>query len=69
MWVDFKFVDRGTPVPLKATIKVNPVGNPIELVIKGNTSRMSTVNDSIVIKGNSALVKVNGKSQKQECQA
>lgn len=61
--VDFKFVDRGTPVPLKATIKVNPVGDPIELVIKGNTSRISTVNDSIAIKGNSALVRVNGESK------
>ncbi|TWR24684.1 amidohydrolase family protein [Mucilaginibacter achroorhodeus] len=61
--VDFKFVDRGSPVPLKATIKVNPVGDPIELRIKGNTSRFSTVNDSIAIKGNSALVQVNGSSQ------
>lgn len=61
--VDFKFVDRGTPVPLKATIKINPVGDPVELVIKGNTSRMSTVNDSIGIKGNSALVRVNGEAK------
>ncbi|QXV65209.1 amidohydrolase family protein [Mucilaginibacter sp. 21P] len=61
--VDFKFVDRGSPVPLKATIKVNPVGDPIELRIKGNTSRFSTVNDSIAIKGNSAIVQVNGSSQ------
>ncbi|MFD0792815.1 amidohydrolase family protein [Mucilaginibacter litoreus] len=60
--VDFKFVDRGSPVPLKATIKVNPVGDPLEMVIKGNTSRFSTVNDSIVIKGSSAFVRVNDTS-------
>lgn len=57
--VDFKFVDRGSPVPLKATLKVNPVGVPLELGIKGSTSRFSTVDDSISIKGNTATIRVN----------
>ncbi|TFF36018.1 amidohydrolase family protein [Mucilaginibacter psychrotolerans] len=57
--VDFKFVDRGSPVPLKATIKVNPVTDPLELVIKGSTSRFSDVNDSIKINGNTAVIRVN----------
>jgi imidazolonepropionase-like amidohydrolase len=57
--VDFKFVDRGSPVPLTANIKVNSAGDPLELVIKGSTSRFSTVNDSIHIKGNAAFVRVN----------
>jgi imidazolonepropionase-like amidohydrolase len=57
--VDFKFVDRGSPVPLKATLKVNPVADPLELVVKGNTSRFSTINDSIKIKGNVANIRVS----------
>jgi imidazolonepropionase-like amidohydrolase len=58
--VDFKFVDRGHPVPLKAGMKVNPVGDPLELVIKGSTSRFSAIDDSIKIKGNTVFLKVNG---------
>ncbi|RYU91113.1 amidohydrolase [Mucilaginibacter terrigena] len=57
--VDFKFVDRGSAVPLKATLKVNPVADPIELVVKGNTSRFSTINDSISIKGSVANIRVS----------
>jgi hypothetical protein len=41
--IDFKFVDRGSPVPLTAELKVNPVTDPLELTIKGNTSRFSTI--------------------------
>jgi imidazolonepropionase-like amidohydrolase len=57
--VDFKFIDRGSAVPLKATLKVNPVADPIELVVKGNTSRFSTISDSIRIKGNVANIRVS----------
>jgi imidazolonepropionase-like amidohydrolase len=52
-------VDRGSPVPLKATLKVNPVADPLQLVVKGNTSRFSTINDSIRIKGNIADIRVS----------
>jgi hypothetical protein len=30
--VDFKFVDRGSPVPLKATLKVNPLPTRLSLL-------------------------------------
>ncbi|TSD67553.1 amidohydrolase family protein [Inquilinus sp. KBS0705] len=56
--VDFKFVDRGSPVPLKAEIKVNPAGDPLELTIKGNTSRFSTIDEHITLKGNTAEIRV-----------
>ncbi|RFZ85649.1 amidohydrolase [Mucilaginibacter terrenus] len=56
--VDFKFVDRGSPVPLKATIKVNPVYEPLELVVKGQTSRFSKVDDAIKMQGGSAAIRV-----------
>lgn len=35
---DFKFVDRGGPVPLKAELNVNPVLEPLSLKIKGRVA-------------------------------
>jgi imidazolonepropionase-like amidohydrolase len=63
--VDFKFVDRGSPVPLKATLTVNPVADPIALFVKGNTSRFSIINDSIRITGNVADITVSGAASKK----
>lgn len=64
--IDFKFVDRGSPVPLKAELKVNPVGDPLELTIKGSTSRFSKVDDKVTIHGNEASVRVNDSSYTQK---
>ncbi|HMG08950.1 MAG TPA: hypothetical protein VK609_10595, partial [Mucilaginibacter sp.] len=64
--IDFKFVDRGSPVPLKAELKVNPVGDPLELTIKGSTSRFSKVDDKVTIRGNEASVRVNDSSYTQK---
>src|SRR4051812_34574456 len=55
--IDFKFVDRGSPVPLKAELRVNPVLDPLMLNIKGNVARGSTVNDSIRINGSMAHIR------------
>src|SRR6185437_3280602 len=52
--VDFKFVDRGGAVPLKAELKVTPGLEPLSLIIRGRTSRSSTINDEITITGNEA---------------
>ncbi len=60
--VDFKFVDRGSPVPLKAKLKLTPEGDPLELVVKGSTSRFSTINDSVVISGGNVVAKVDDKT-------
>ena len=57
--VKFKFVDRGAPVPLNAQLKITPAFEPISLFIKGNTSRFSTINDSIYINNNSARIRVD----------
>ena len=46
--VHFKFVDRGTAVPLEARLMVTTEYEPLSLVIKGRTSRFSTIDDSIV---------------------
>jgi imidazolonepropionase-like amidohydrolase len=56
---DFKFVDRGGPVPLKTEVRVNPALEPLGLKIKGNVARGATINDTISIKGNTAHVKVD----------
>jgi imidazolonepropionase-like amidohydrolase len=56
---DFKFVDRGSPVPLKTELRVNPVLEPLGLNIKGNVARGATVNDTITMRGNTARVKVD----------
>lgn len=56
---DFKFVDRGSPVPLKAELKLTAAFEPLSLKIKGNTARSSTINDTIAISGKQAHIKVN----------
>lgn len=57
--INFKFVDRGSPVPLKATLKVSAKAEPLELTIAGNTSRMSTIKDKITITKGDASIKVD----------
>ncbi|MGZ3874586.1 MAG: amidohydrolase family protein [Mucilaginibacter sp.] len=64
--VDFKFVDRGSPVPLKAELKLTPANEPLSLKIKGNTSRSSTINDTIIIANKGAHIKVNDSSYTQK---
>lgn len=56
--VDFKFTDRGTPVPLQTRLVLSSKGEPISLVTKGNTSRFSTINDSIIIDPKQVLLKI-----------
>jgi len=59
--VDFKFVDRGSPVPLKASLKLTASGNPLELVVKGKTSRFSTIDDSVRVLDDGVVFKVDEK--------
>jgi imidazolonepropionase-like amidohydrolase len=56
--VDFKFVDRGSAVPLKAQLSTTANHEPLELIIKGSTSRFSTINDSVALSGNTAYIKI-----------
>lgn len=60
--IDFKFVDRGSPVPLKAKLAITQANEPVSLFIKGKTSRFSTINDSIRINGKTALIRVDDSS-------
>jgi imidazolonepropionase-like amidohydrolase len=44
---DFKFTDRGSPVPLTATLTMDKDLTPIEFQIKGKISRFSSIEDSV----------------------
>lgn len=59
--VDFRFVDRGSTVPLQAKLVVTPMLEPVSLAIKGSTSRFSTINDTIRIQGQTARIQVDDK--------
>ncbi|MFI5162731.1 MAG: amidohydrolase family protein [Sphingobacteriales bacterium] len=66
---DFKFVDRGSPVPFKAEIKVTPGLDPVEFNIKGQFSRFSTINDKISIANGQAQVQVDDSVQDVKLQS
>ncbi|WP_295677084.1 amidohydrolase family protein [uncultured Mucilaginibacter sp.] len=64
--IDFKFVDRGSPVPLKAELAVTPKLEPVRLWIKGRVARSATINDSISIANGEAIVKVDDSVHKHK---
>lgn len=57
--INFKFVDRGSPVALQAQLLITPALEPISLFIKGSTSRFTTINDTIKIKNKQAQIRVD----------
>jgi imidazolonepropionase-like amidohydrolase len=61
---DFKFTDRGTPVPLITTLRTSQNLTPEAFEIKGSTSRESTIDTAIEIKGNVATIR-EGKETRQ----
>ncbi len=54
---DFKFTDRGTPVPLTATLRTSDSYVPQNFTIKGNTSRLSTTDTEVTINGANATIR------------
>ena len=56
--IDFKFVDRGSPVPLKAKLVTTAGLEPLNFVIKGSTSRFSEISDSINIRDKRVSLRV-----------
>jgi len=55
---DFKFTDRGSSVPLTATLRTSASYVPESFVISGKTSRMSDIDTAVTI--NSANAKLTG---------
>ena len=54
---DFKFTDRGTAVPLTATLRTSGSYVPQSFVSSGKTSRSSTIDTDVTISGNSATIR------------
>jgi imidazolonepropionase-like amidohydrolase len=54
---DFKFTDRGTAVPLTATLRTSDSYVPQSFVLKGQTSRMSGIDTSVTIDGANATIR------------
>ena len=54
---DFAFTDRGTKVPLSATLKAAEDYTPQSLIIKGKTSRMSDIDSDVELKGSNATIR------------
>lgn len=55
--VDFKFTDRGSAVPLKATLQTNPAFQPTKFEIKGQTSRSSRIDDTVEVTDATATIR------------
>ena len=53
---DFKFTDRGSPVPLSATLRTSDSWVPQSFVIQGNTSRMSKIETGVTVNGTSTTI-------------
>jgi imidazolonepropionase-like amidohydrolase len=57
--VDFAFTDRSKRVPLKARMTTTTDLDPVALWIRGNTSRITVIDDSIRFSGTAIDIKVN----------
>ena len=55
--VEFKFTDRGTPVPLSVTLRAAQDLTPSAFEIKGKTSRQSTIDETVEIQGEKVRVR------------
>ena len=66
---DFLFTDRGTKVPLTATLRAADDYTPQSFVIKGNTSRMSEIDTDVEISGASATIRQGKRDADRGCAA
>lgn len=64
---DFKFTDRGTAVPLQATLRTKQDLTPLAYEIKGKTSRLSEIDTAIEVAG--SAVKIREGNQTREVPA
>lgn len=59
--VDFKFTDRGSPVPLSATFRGAPDLTPQAFEIKGRTARSVEIDQSVTIQGETVHLRTRDK--------
>jgi imidazolonepropionase-like amidohydrolase len=62
---DFKFTDRGTPVPLSTTYRAKDDAHPLTLKVEGQSSRHSQLHDEFSLDASQrqVVLKRDGKSQ------
>jgi len=60
--VEFKYVDRGSPVSLTDTLLFNAAMEPVAFRIRGGTSRFTTVNDSAQFRNQTVFARVGDSS-------
>ena len=53
---EFEFTDRGSKVPLTATLRTSDSYVPQNFVIKGKTSRMSDIDTQVTVDGDKATI-------------
>jgi imidazolonepropionase-like amidohydrolase len=63
--MDFKFIDRGSPVPMTATFRGATDWTPEEFEIKGNNSRSTTIDDAVEVQTDK--VRVRDREKWKEC--
>ncbi len=62
----FEFSDRGTKVPLSAKLRAKPDLTPIRFEIKGQTSRISTIDTTVDVGAEGATVVEDGKARTEK---
>src|SRR6187402_3379872 len=55
--IDCFYSDRGMDVPLKSMLVLSPSGEPAKMASKGNTARMTRINDTVTIDQNGLIIK------------
>lgn len=55
----FAFTDRGSRVPLRATLRIGRDHSPLAFAVRGRNSRSSRLDDSVTIIGGTAMVRVD----------
>ncbi len=55
--IDCFYADRGKDVPLKTTMVLSASGEPMQMISKGFTSKMSQINDTVTINRDSLVIK------------
>jgi len=61
----FEFTDRGSKVPLEATLRSADDYTPLHFTVKGKTSRMSEVDAEVRVEGSTAHIRMGNNSREQ----
>jgi imidazolonepropionase-like amidohydrolase len=64
--MDFKFTDRGRAVPLAATFRSTLEYTPQAFEIKGSTSRLTTIDETVTVEADKVHVRSRDKQSDQE---